>query len=153
MWPLIRSILRRLRTGIIVLLVVLLSKQFLFHDGSRSKEISRRAACGARLASLGRAIMSDSASNPAIRQDALDIWQSRAATHRCPNAAQSNYVLRLPDPSSNNLDAATVLAYEPIWNHGEGGNILFLDGHVKWCSRAEYEQLLAPHPNPASKPS
>ena len=40
-------------------------------------------------------------------------------------------------------DAVNVIAYEPIQNHGgEGGNVLFCDGHVEFVLEANWEQTL-----------
>jgi prepilin-type processing-associated H-X9-DG protein len=44
------------------------------------------------------------------------------------------------------------LIYEPIENHhGEGGNILFVDGHVEFYSKQGYDKILAPYKDRAIK--
>jgi hypothetical protein len=36
----------------------------------------------------------------------------------------------------------SVLAYEPLGNHGgQGGHVLFVNGAVKWCTQNEYATL------------
>ena len=40
-------------------------------------------------------------------------------------------------------DADNVVLYEPLENHrGEGGNVLFCDGHVEFVLQADWEQVL-----------
>ena len=40
-------------------------------------------------------------------------------------------------------DAENIIAYEPIQNHnGDGGNVLFCDGHVEFVLEANWEQTL-----------
>ena len=40
-------------------------------------------------------------------------------------------------------DADNVVLYEPLQNHGgEGGNVLFCDGHVEFVPQADWEQVL-----------
>ena len=41
-------------------------------------------------------------------------------------------------------DPRTVLAYEPLGNHGgTGANVLRVDGSVKWMKKQEYEKVMA----------
>ena len=55
-----------------------------------------------------------------------------------------NYIFVPLSPGTH--DPREVRAYEPIGNHGEGGNILYLDGHCKWHKRAEYESIVGAIP-------
>ncbi|GAF91333.1 unnamed protein product, partial [marine sediment metagenome] len=46
----------------------------------------------------------------------------------------------------------TPVAYDVVANHGgEGGNILFIDGHVEFYKKAGYERIIAPYKNRAIK--
>jgi prepilin-type processing-associated H-X9-DG protein len=36
-----------------------------------------------------------------------------------------------------------VLAYEPLANHGNGGNVLYADGRVAWEDAARLTKLIA----------
>jgi prepilin-type processing-associated H-X9-DG protein len=48
------------------------------------------------------------------------------------------YVYPGPEMTSGKISVDYILAYEPLANHlQEGMNILFGDGHVEWCSKAQ----------------
>jgi prepilin-type processing-associated H-X9-DG protein len=54
--------------------------------------------------------------------------------------AWTDYVLVANRKTSDSPD--TVLAFsKPDCYHGRGGNVLFVDGHVQWCDKAEYDRL------------
>jgi prepilin-type processing-associated H-X9-DG protein len=42
-----------------------------------------------------------------------------------------------------NAPADTVLMYEPIGDHGDGMNVLFVDAHVEWLDLTEAKKLIA----------
>jgi hypothetical protein len=51
----------------------------------------------------------------------------------------SDYIL-VPGLTTND-PPGTILAYERLRNHKEGGNVLSLDGSVEWRSAKDYSQL------------
>lgn len=69
----------------------------------------------------------------------------------CPKASAPNYII-LP-PHAGNIGPDEPVAYEPLENHGEGGNVAYVDGHVEWLAREEYNRVLAPFFHPQTQPS
>lgn len=63
----------------------------------------------------------------------------------CPDhpGATSNYVIVLPAIVGGGTDNRTIIAYEPKSNHGDGGNIVFADGHSSYVRGADYDRLIA----------
>jgi hypothetical protein len=80
-----------------------------------------------------------------------------AEQFRCPRADHPNYMYIKYIGSSttreagdvklkNNRDFNTPVIFEPIENHGGvGGLILYLDSHVRWHSKEEYNSILEPY--------
>ena len=79
-------------------------------------------------------------------------YYSNPCLLRCPSRPErygtlanvdtwSDYIL-VPNLTTND-PPKTILAYEPLRNHKEGGNVLYLDGSVYWLSAEEYGKLKA----------
>lgn len=63
----------------------------------------------------------------------------------CPDhrGVTSNYVIVLPAIVGGGMDSRTIIAYEPKSNHGDGGNIVFADGHSSYVRGVDYDRLIA----------
>lgn len=62
----------------------------------------------------------------------------------CPSSGldRCNYVL-VPAPAAGQaIDHRAVVMYEPKSNHGDGGNILFADGHASFIRGKRYDLLV-----------
>lgn len=113
---------------------------------SRARELSKRLVCQANMQSIGTTMMIYANDYPGQGCPPVltfvtsgDITQQQTV---CPSSqlGTSNYVF-LPLPDSAGGD--TVWAYEPKSNHGgEGGNVLFADGHASFFHSNEYDRLI-----------
>ena len=63
----------------------------------------------------------------------------------CPSLGDthSNYVL-LPPLASGPGSNSAIMAFEPKSNHGDGGNVLFADGHAEFLSGGDYDKIVGP---------
>jgi prepilin-type processing-associated H-X9-DG protein len=113
---------------------------------SHSRELARRAVCGANLRSVEISLRSYAEEHGQEPPDLTALVnEGWIGSVNCPVAdpdtgqAISYLWIRGVDCS----DAANVVAYEPLQNHrGEGGNVLFCDGHVEFVPQADWEQVL-----------
>jgi len=110
---------------------------------SRVRELSNRLACGANLraiASSNKVYAEESQARlPGDLQILADTGELPLRSLRCPSCrarpsgAHTCYSYVLLDVSD--LDFRCVLAYEKQDHHlGEGGNVLFADGHVEFVT-------------------
>ena len=69
--------------------------------------------------------------------DSLEIFKCPSASSSVPaNADSGDYVYKAGQTESADSDA--VIACDKAENHkGQGGNVLFVDGHVKWQSASK----------------
>ena len=80
----------------------------------------------------------DTSDVPASGKTAEEIGADFAKPGHC------SYVYLGKGLTESQLDADTVLAYEPLANHGNSGmNVLFGDGHVEWIQRPLAQGLSA----------
>lgn len=118
----------------------------------RVRELSRRVACGANLRDIGQCLKRYSSEFPTDRiisvEEKLNILvnSGRLAPEQlvCPSGGRAYIFSQYPRLAlSEERDTRLPIAYEPLSNHGgEGGNILFGDGHVDFMRVAEYEEAI-----------
>jgi len=118
----------------------------------RGRELQRRMICASNLNSIATM-----AKIYAIEWDGMTPvldWLVKSALidpklAKCPCADGPNYVVvtaRLVAGIANlPLDDRMIVAYEPKSNHdGEGGSMVFADGHASFVPVPAYDELLSP---------
>lgn len=136
---------------VIVAAVVLICVPIIRHR----RELSGRLICQARLKHLGTSLKLYMADHPdwwpqssdAAVQALLDAGAIPTKFYDRPNGGERYTILlpaTKPDAEPTVVDARVVWAYEPLSNHaGEGGNMLFMDGHAEFVRAARFEPILA----------
>ena len=72
-------------------------------------------------------------------------WGGRASEVTCAWNPEQHYRY-IPNLTAD-MPPDTPVVYEPLSNHTHSGHIGFLDGTVRFCPRAEYEEILRPYVN------
>ena len=123
-------------------------------DFGCSRERARRSKCQANLHQIGLACSMYVADNkgrfPMTLSSISTNYAANPKLFLCPSSGNlpgapeavdqwSDYIL-VPDLTTND-PPDTILAYERLRNHKEGGNVLSLDGAVDWRSAEEYGKL------------
>ena len=134
---------------LIALLAVFAATIIFYGPTSSWSELNRRLVCAANLKAIGGAVAQYDGplgSEPDLATIIASAGLDPSVLH-CPNHpdAAPNYVVvwanvRPTKPLPNDA----VIAYEPKENHaGEGGNILFADGHAAFLKGAAYDEAIA----------
>ena len=111
-----------------ILAVVTFVLAFGLRSGVRAREDLNRLTCLSHLKGF--------ATSAAIYGTAVP-----PATFVCPTSGASNYVYL--GPAGVSFENATIIAYEPKSNHGEGGAVLFGDGHCIFLRGDSYDDAMA----------
>jgi len=134
---------------VVVFVVVLMTWQ--------GRERTHRLTCGANMKAIGAALAVYCASYPGSTASSLEQLAEEGLLPRevmtCPSSsrAASNYIVVWENVMGNPLANDAIIVYEPKSNHGgDGGNVLFADGHVSFMVGPEYDRLLAALPSPAT---
>ncbi len=117
---------------------------------TRARETAKRTVCAANLRGLGTALYTYGSENDGAMPADLDVLVGSGSVDAnylfCPssNLATDHYILITGVTEGDPL--TTAIAYENLENHsGEGGNIIFKDGHVEWQKAASFKKILAPY--------
>ncbi|MCH8054331.1 MAG: DUF4190 domain-containing protein [Planctomycetes bacterium] len=136
-------------TGAVSLLMILpLMVAILLPSLSRARELAKRSVCGANLRSVEislRTYVDDYAQEPPSLSALVDENRIGPAMLKCPSAdpVTGQAISYLWVGGVDCTNGENVVMYEPLQNHGgEGGNVLFCDGHVEFVPQTEWEQVL-----------
>ncbi len=119
-----------------------------WHGAVLGWEQQRRLTCAAvlqRFAAAARAYAQEVSPPTAssLTQNMIERKRIEPKSAACPShpGVMSNYVLVAPNV--NATDGRTIVAYEPKSNHGgDGGNIVFADGHSSFVLGEDYDRLI-----------
>ncbi len=119
-----------------------------WHGAIRGWELQHRLICAANLKAIGAATRGHAHGGGHSSEAMLEGLVAGGRIDRrqtiCPSSglSASNYVWVLRDAGTATA-AGTVIAYEPKSNHGgEGGCVLFADGHVMFVLVPHYDELV-----------
>lgn len=129
-------------------LMGLLAVGLLFQMVGRWEELDRRLICVSNLkgiATASKIYANDVGLAPTAPIDTL-VAQGYVSSERtiCPSSglSTSNYALAPVSPTGP-VDNRTIVAFEPKSNHGDGGNVVYADGHTAFATGDEYNRLVA----------
>ncbi len=133
--------------GVSLIVIPVLMIAIMLPALSRARELSKRLVCQSNLRGIGTTMLiyQDEFPGQGVAPLTLFVQSGDIAPQQliCPSSGltTSNYVV-LPLPP--NADGTVVWAYEPASNHGgEGGNVVFADGHASFFRNEEYDRLIA----------
>ena len=115
---------------------------------SRARELANIAVCGANLQAVEvslRSYAEEHSQEPPDLSALVDSGWIDPRMLNCPSVdpAVSQTLPYIWIRGADCADEDNVVLYEPIQNHGgEGGNVLFCDGHAEFVSEADWEQVL-----------
>ncbi len=115
---------------------------------SQARELAKRSVCGANLRSVEISLqiyVEEHGQEPPNLSVLVDNGRIDPGTLNCPSVdpAISQTLPYIWIRGADCADADNVVLYEPLQNHrGEGGNVLFCDGHVEFVPQADWEQVL-----------
>jgi prepilin-type processing-associated H-X9-DG protein len=139
-------------TGGLAILLVPVMIAILLPSLARARELAKRTVCSANMVGIGSALHIYAQDDGMFPEAGAD-WQARLTSagnatpmqFTCPSSTglpgKSSYVY-VPGYGTGS-DPSQIILYEPIENHnGEGGNILYVDGHVSFVKSPAYEKAI-----------
>ncbi len=130
-----------------------------------ARQTANQVKCASQLKSLGFAVLLYSNENRGAYPDSLEqLYLTQDITPEifvCPDSSDTKATGATPEAIAKDLTAgghlsyvyvgkgmtsrvspATVIAYEPLTNHGHGSNVLFGDGTVTFIRKAQAEPMI-----------
>lgn len=134
--------------SLVVVPVMALMISIMLPSLARAREIAKRTVCTTNMHAVGGALLSYASDNdgafPVDIAKALNDSGLSPKVLNCPSCDQSNYRY-IPGWSTNDSPQEPVV-YEPLENHdGEGGCILYLDGHAEFVNKDRWTRVIGPY--------
>ena len=136
-------------TGAVSLLTVLpLMVAILLPSLSRALELAKRTVCGVNLLAVDVSLRSYVEEHGQEPPDLTTLVDERLLGPGVLNCLSVDPVISQTPPyiwirGADCTNAENVVLYEPLQNHGgQGGNVLFCDGHAEFVLQADWEQVL-----------
>jgi len=115
---------------------------------SRARELAKRAVCEANLRGIGQSLYIYAYANdewfPESMDDLVRLGHVTSGQLQCPSEADpsnaSDYIY-IPG-LKRSAPADWVVVYEDLGNHGDGGNLVYVDGHVAYLKEPTYSEEL-----------
>ncbi len=129
------------------------------HGAIRARELQRRLVCASNLKGIATSSKIYGAGwdgTGSFLEWLVATGQIDRRSLICPSSelSTSNYIVvpRVPPPQDGPIDDRVVIAYEPKSNHGgEGGNVVFADGHTSFIRVPEFDELVRSIPSVGEK--
>ncbi|MFT3787545.1 MAG: DUF4190 domain-containing protein [Tepidisphaeraceae bacterium] len=135
--------------GICGVLFFALQISILLPSLNRAREMANRAKCRSQLAQIGTGLRIYAVQNngqfPPDLATLLTEADLPSGITNCPDAPTSgtSYVYVGKGVSERLVTSNDAIVFEVLSNHhGEGGNVVFGDGHVDWVPRKSYNALV-----------
>jgi prepilin-type processing-associated H-X9-DG protein len=118
---------------------------------SRARELSKRTVCAANMRGIGQAmyIYAQSEPNYAFPDDINKVVAAGFTTpiqFQCPSAPPGRQCYFYVSGQTTNSAPNSVVLFEDPNNHqGEGGNVMYQDGHVTFVKGAQYQAIVDQH--------
>lgn len=133
---------------VVGVLVIGLLVSILLPSLSRARELSKRTVCAANLRGIGQAMYIYAQSEPdgAFPDDIQKVLSSGFTTPKqfvCPSSLggiQSYYYV--PGQTTNSAPNGVLLFEDPANHNGEGGNVLYQDGHVQFIKGQQFQSIV-----------
>ena len=135
-------------TGTVSLLMLTILPLILLPSLARARELAKRSVCSANLRTVEISLQSyveEHGQQPPNLTTLVDEKWLVSGVLNCPSVdpAVSQTLPYIWIRGADCADADNVVLYEPLNNHrGQGGNVLFCDGHVEFVPDADWEQVL-----------
>jgi prepilin-type processing-associated H-X9-DG protein len=128
----------------VILLAVAVVAYVGWHGAVRGWELQRRLVCAQNVAGVA-ASMKIYYGNEWDGRSPFIQWMRGAYPRsdvflKCPS---SGPYVTLEFPNGWPSEGSAIIAYEPKSNHGDGGNIVFADGHSSFVRGEDYDRLIA----------
>lgn len=135
--------------GVSLVFIVPLMIAILLPSLARARELAKRTTCAANMRGVGMALMTYAVeNNDAFPDDPAKVLTGAGISPRslqCPSSGGLSNYRYIPGWSTNDR-ADTPIVYEPIENHGgEGGNVLFIDGHAEFVPDTQWSKVVRPY--------
>jgi len=135
--------------SLVVLPLMALMISIMLPSLSRARELAKRTTCAANVQGLGLVLLNYAAENDgAFPADPASVLANAGVSPKsleCPSTDMLSNYRYVPGWSTNDRPDRPII-YEPIENHGgEGGSVLFIDGHVEFVPQSRWSQVVKPY--------